>query len=254
MAQPKREIRLNLDTNFLKIIAIVSMVIDHAGKMFFAGTPYYGLMRIIGRLAFPIFCYCLTVGSLYTRSMPKYLLRVGIMAIVSQPIYVLALAHVSGAMTALSFAGNPVQAALEWYWLSLRTPNIMFSLFAGLLLIFTIQEKKYIATAVVAIAVWYLRSYLNYGLEGILLMLLFYAFCDRPLTSIVWVGGFMLWWGLSGSGYTFRSVRFGIQMFALLALPLIYIPMRTNIKLNKYVFYLFYPLHLLAIYLLDLVI
>ena len=58
------KLKTNLDTNFLKLIAIFAMLIDHIGGAFF---PEAGWFRWIGRLAFPIFCYCMTVGLLYTR-------------------------------------------------------------------------------------------------------------------------------------------------------------------------------------------
>ena len=57
--------------------------------------------------------------------------------------------------------------------------------------------------------------------------------------------------GLSGSGYELFDVRFGIQMFAMLALPLIYIHTKSKLKINKWVFYWFYPAHLVVILLLD---
>ena len=69
---PEQEPRLrsSLDTDLLKLIAIVSMLIDHIGGAFF---PEVGMFRWIGRLAFPIFCYCLSVGLLYTRDIRRYL-------------------------------------------------------------------------------------------------------------------------------------------------------------------------------------
>ena len=51
-------------------------------------------------------------------------------------------------------------------------------------------------------------------------------------------------------GYSIGGLRFSTQMFALMALPLIYIPTHSGLKLNKYVFYAFYPAHLLVIYIL----
>ena len=45
-------LKTNLDTNLLKLIAIICMVIDHVGTVFFPGDPVF---RWVGRLAFPIF-------------------------------------------------------------------------------------------------------------------------------------------------------------------------------------------------------
>ena len=59
-------LKTNLDTDLLKLIAIAAMLIDHIGGAFF---PEVGVFRWIGRLAFPIFCYCLTVGLLYTHDL-----------------------------------------------------------------------------------------------------------------------------------------------------------------------------------------
>ena len=102
MAKAKGEIRLNTDTGFLKLLAIFFMAIDHAGKALF---PQYAILRIIGRLAFPLFAYCLTVGCCYTHSMPKYILRVALLALLSQPIYAVALSHTTPAMNAATSAG-----------------------------------------------------------------------------------------------------------------------------------------------------
>ena len=77
----------NLDTNFLKLVAIISMFIDHVGAAFF---PEYPVFRWLGRLAFPIFCYCMTVGMLYTSNIRRYLGRLGLFAVISQPFWILA--------------------------------------------------------------------------------------------------------------------------------------------------------------------
>ena len=52
----KARLQTNLDTDFLKLIAIVSMLIDHIGSVFF---PEVRVLRWIGRLAFPLFSYCI---------------------------------------------------------------------------------------------------------------------------------------------------------------------------------------------------
>ena len=64
-----------LDGTMLKIIAMISMVIDHVGDMFF---PELLWLRMIGRLAMPVFAFCITEGYIHTRNRKKYLLRMGI--------------------------------------------------------------------------------------------------------------------------------------------------------------------------------
>lgn len=68
MEQTIPKLKTNLDTNLLKLIAIISMTLDHVGSVFFPQIPAF---RWIGRLAFPIFCYCMTVGMLFTRMISK---------------------------------------------------------------------------------------------------------------------------------------------------------------------------------------
>ena len=77
-------------TGMLKILALVFMFIDHAGKMLF---PQIAEMRMLGRIAFPLYCWCMVVGISYTRSVPKYLGRLMLIGLVSQPIYMVALNH-----------------------------------------------------------------------------------------------------------------------------------------------------------------
>ena len=59
----EQRLKTNLDTNLIKLSAIVAMTIDHIGGAIF---PEYPVFRWIGRIAFPLFCCCLTVGMLYT--------------------------------------------------------------------------------------------------------------------------------------------------------------------------------------------
>ena len=70
-----------LDGTMLKIIAMVSMVFDHVGDMFFPDMMW---LRMVGRLAMPIFAFCITEGYIHTRNRNKYLLRMGIFALVSE--------------------------------------------------------------------------------------------------------------------------------------------------------------------------
>ena len=62
----------------------------------------------------------------------------------------------------------------------------------------------------------------------------------------------MLWWALQGQGYHLFGLSFGIQVFALLALIPIYIHTKSGLKINKWVFYLFYPGHLIGMLLIEM--
>lgn len=242
-------VALNNDTNLLKLLAMLTMLCDHAGKMLF---PQYPIMRIIGRMAFPIYAYCLAAGCVYTRNMLRYLERMVLLALISQPIYVVAMGHATQAMYAISFTEKPVQAALNFYVRSWAAhPGILLALSVGLLAIWTLRERRLILTAAIAVFVYLAQSRLDYGWRGVVLMVLFYLFIDRRWLSLPVVLAFMLWWGLNGAGYSLFGVKFGIQAFAMLALPLIYIRTNSGLHLPKWLFYAFYPAHLALILALD---
>lgn len=243
-----KDIGTNRDTNLLKLVAMIAMVFDHTGKMFF---PHYNIMRIIGRLAFPLFAYCIAVGCVYSRNRLKYLSRIVLVGLISQPFYAVALAHTSAKMYAIRFADNPLGAVFNFYLQSWGTPNIMYTLAFGLLLIWSIRDKQLACTAALMLMVWKLQGSINYGWQGVALIVLFYLFISRWWMSLPVVLAFMVWWGMKGNSYELFGLRFGIQMFAVLALPLIYIPTYSKLKINKWVFYLFYPGHLIGIMLIQ---
>lgn len=243
-----KEVGLNRDTNLLKLVAMYSMLIDHTGKMFF---PQYQIMRIVGRMAFPIYAYCIAVGCVYSRNRLKYLTRIMLIGLISQPFYAVALSHKTSAMYAIRFADNPVGAVLNFYVQSWATPNIMYTLALGLLLIWSIRDRQPVCVLAVALFVWKAQNSINYGWRGVALIALFYLFISRWWLSLPVVLSFMLWWGMKGSTYHLFGIRFGLQMFAVLALPLIYIPTWSKLKIDKWVFYLFYPGHLIGIMLIQ---
>ena len=106
------EVALNRDTNLLKLVAMLTMLCDHAGKMLF---PQYPVMRIIGRIAFPIYAYCLAAGCVYTRNPLNYLKRIVLLALIS-PLYSLDTGALARAMarsreTELALSQQAEQAA-----------------------------------------------------------------------------------------------------------------------------------------------
>ena len=243
-----KEVGLNRDTNLLKLVAMISMLIDHTGKMFF---PQYRIMRIIGRLAFPLYAYCIAVGGVYSKNKLKYLSRILLMGLISQPFYAVALAHMVPAMYAVRFADNPLGAVMNFYVQSWAVPNIMLTLALGLMLIWSLREGQYVCALSVALLVWKAQNAVNYGWRGVALIALFYLTISHWWVSLPVMSAYMLWWGSQGASYHMFGASFGIQMFAILALPLVYIPTWSELRINKWVYYLFYPAHLIGIMLIE---
>jgi len=236
----------NTATTWLKLIALVFMFIDHSGKMLF---PSVSEMRILGRIAFPIYVWCMVVGFHYTRSVPKYLLRVFTVGLVSQPLYMLALNH-------------------TW-----NQPNVFLTLLLGLCALWGIREKKagshFWAPAAALVLAIVLKA--DYGWKGVLLFILLYAVQDRRAgIAAVMVPFFMYW----GSGYSVTKSLFGLainlnslpdylspllspflrmEAYALLSLPFILIPFKKDLKLPRWIGYALYPGHLILLYALELI-
>lgn len=208
------------------------MVLDHVGKIFF---PDNMVLAIVGRIAFPLFAYCLVVGCLYTRSIKKYLIRLGIFALISQPIF--------------NMTFHPTwQQFLE----ELFSVNIFFTLGAGVLAVCSLMDiKKRWWMLLIPIAMEIFIG-LDYGFYGIGLMIIFYLCRNKSWLSCLLIVAWTWWNALRGEFITILGFGFDLQFFSLLALPFIYIHTNIKPKINKYFFYAFYPAHLLIIFLLRL--
>ena len=242
-----RQVRTNQNTGLIRLIACLTMFIDHAGKMLF---PKYTVMREIGRLAFPLFAYGIAVGAVYTRDQVKYLSRIVLLAILSQPLYAIGLAHTNRAMYAISFFDAPLQACWQFYINSWQKPSILLSLSLGLLLLLCIRNRRWALAAGVYLLCFRMSGQLDYGIHGIHLMLLFYLLCEHPAACFAATFSFMYWWSLRGSGYTFFGQTFALRVFSLPAIALACLPLKQNIRLPKWFIYGFYPAHLVALILL----
>ena len=206
--------------NALKIIAAAAMLLDHVGLMFF---PANALLRIIGRLAFPVFAFMIAEGCKYTRNRLRYFLQLFGLALGCQIVYFIA----DGSM-----------------YLS-----VLFTFSLAVLTIFALQYCKakpgalpilLFVTAVVAVYVLNQIFEIDYGFFGCMLPVFVAAFhntrYDKPLLSILMLAlGLVLLWLALG----------GFQLYALAAVPLLlcYSGHRGKIKM-KYFFYIFYPVHL----------
>ena len=227
-----RKLKTNLDTDFIKIIAVVSMTIDHIGGAFF---PQYPAFRWIGRIAFPLFCYCLTVGMMYTGDIKKYLLRLGAFAVISQPFWILA-------FNSDDITGN------------IFNLNIFFTLIVSLLGAWGFKERKWWLFILALILLNVINF--DYAMTGLILILIFYLCRNKPwLGAAVYTLTYLP--ALNGNMADPLALKIGghaigFEIFALLALPFIYIQTNSGLKIPKWFFYIYYPVHLFAIYLIGI--
>lgn len=233
----------NVNTSLLKLIALIFMFIDHAGKMCFGNMLE---LRILGRIAFPLYCWCLVVGAQHTRSFPKYLGRLTLIGLISQPLYMVALNH-------------------PW-----SKANIFLTLIVALLGLWGMREKKllsHIWAPVIALMLAHLLN-VDYGWKGVLLVFLLWAVRSSRAGIAAVMIAFCLYWGASSSvitsffGLTFAGLTrttFGglispflrLQGLAILALPLLIWNIPGRIRLPKWTGYALYPAHLVALIALE---
>jgi len=242
-----RIVKTNQNTGLIKLLACLTMLIDHAGKMLFPHVPE---MRLIGRLAFPLFAYGIAVGAVYTRSPLRYLKRIVLLALVSQPLYALGLDHAPRTMFSVPFLERPLEALRTFYVSSWQTPSILVTLALGLCLLIALRNRQWILAMGVYMLCTRFASNLDYGIGGIRLMLLFYILCEHPAIALPALSAYMIAWA-GGSGYTFFGHSFGMRIFALPAVVFACLPLRGNIRLPRWFIYGFYPAHLIALAILS---
>lgn len=115
-----------------------------------------------------------------TKHPQPYITRVAALALVSQPLYAVALGHTNNAMYAVPFAQHPLCALYTFYIKSWETPSILLPLLLGLLLLLCIRERKYIPALLIYVLCERFSGSLDYGVGGIRLMILFYLFLEYP--------------------------------------------------------------------------
>ena len=211
--------KIGLTSFQLKIIAIITMTIDHAGLTLMGGTEYYSICRIIGRIAFPIYCFLIAEGFVRTSNVKKYALRLFVFALVSE---------------------IPFNLMLTGRLLAFGYQNVFFTLLLGLLLMYWysyFNVKNNIAVALLGVpAFMVIAHFLNtdYSWWGVMLIFLFYAFKDKKLMSALFAGASMLLYG-------------GTEKYAVLSLAPILLYNGKKGRSMKYFFYVYYPLHILVL-------
>ena len=270
-----------MTTFALKMIAYGSMLVDHITACVFdvahlvPSTPgtevLYQILRGVGRLAFPIFCFLLIQGTIHTHSKPRYALRIGIFALLSEVPFNLAL---RGTFLQWKPADIDFSALFQFRsdtleaWNSIfagTNQNVDFTLLFGLLAVFALlrfsrwaKEKRffgYLLALVIAGLMALLAGFFktDYGIAGVVQIAVF-GILALPLDEIVpglsgnrWFRGIVIAGGILACCATANS---SFELIALTSVPFI---MLYNGKegpknhLTKWGCYLFYPVHLAAI-------
>ena len=171
-----------LSGSMLKLIAIITMFIDHAALLLAPQIPVltvpfmtiaakeisvYFLLRKIGRLAFPIFCFLVTEGFAHTKSRKRYAVSMLLFAIISE---------------------IPFNMMVSGQMMHLKSQNIFFTLFLGVLMLAAFEHvRKELLRAVFLIGISAIALLLktDYGLPGVLLVLLMYILRNHPAAQAV---------------------------------------------------------------------
>lgn len=213
---------MKLLNNFtLKMIAIVTMAIDHIGAVLF---PQYEIFRIIGRIAFPIFAFTLVEGFLHTRDVKKYMMRLGLLAVISEVPFDLA------------FFGTPLEFGHQ---------NVFFTMFLGIAMLYLFLKnvskwRQFLVVLGMLLLADILRT--DYNSAGLLMIFFYYQLRgSMPLK-------------LAGMAFVNIFYLGGMQAYACLsAIPIAMYNGKRGPKC-KWFFYWFYPVHLLVLYWISLAI
>lgn len=233
-----------MNRNQLKIIACISMVIDHIGYVIF---PDMQILRMIGRIAMPIFAFFIGEGCFYTKDRKRYFSRLFLLGLICQALYV-AESFISGSGNALYFnilLTFSCSVIICHLFLRLKNSNtlqnrLLFILcligFSAVNLLFDFIRTK---TG--------LNIAFDYGFEGMILPLFALFFREEKQKKLTFFLGTVL----------FAYCTYGIGLYFLFAMipPILicfYNGKAGRKKLNTF-FYLFYPLHLAVIYGVGLV-
>ena len=191
---------------WIKILGILTMVLDHLGFMFFAENIY---LRSLGRISFPLFAFQLAIGYSHSKNKEKYILRMILFAIISQIPFMIFVAKIAPETGHFLNIGFTLTLGLlgMYIWENLKQPILRFLLTFGVILLGYILP-------------------IDYGWLGVSLSIIFYIFNSNKIASSV-----------------LASIL--TMLFALIPICLYNGKKGLDNKFSKYFFYIFYPLHLI---------
>lgn len=224
-----------LSADAIKYIAIFAMLLDHIAWFFLDfSSPLAQVFHTFGRITAPVMCFFIAEGYHYTRNVKRYALRLFVFALISQlPWYL-----IHDNFWSLSF-------------------NMIFTLLLGLISILAVDkiESKTLSVLIVILACL-LSNYCDWSITAVLWCVLFYKFRDSKKKNIIAFSAVTVYtfaanimqnmsagWNLN---HSVKNSLFVLGIFLSPILLLNYNGEKGKFKYSKWVFYVFYPLHLLV--------
>lgn len=216
----------------LKIIACVCMFCDHFGDAVFGNITF---LNFIGRISFPIFCFQIVQGYIHTHDVKKYITRLGIFGIISQIPFML-FYHVVFDSFAI---------------------NVIFTLLFGLLAILIYDKyNKFVGIcSCLLLATIAQVCQFDYGFFGVFIIFMFYLLRNHKIAmSIVFIISVIIRYLIPviQNNFPISSLFLGSSISMLMyftcssIIPILFYNGQKG-KDAKYLFYIFYPLHLLIL-------
>lgn len=234
-----------LSANVIKIIAVIFMTLDHIGWVL---LPEVRILHILGRISMPLFAFMIAEGAYHTRNKVKYFSLIFLLGVAFQIVYYVALRSTYMGIFITFSTSILMIYALQFF----KT-----QLFYG-----TYFQKAYsfLLFGASVVGTYFLNEYcdVDYGFWGCMLPVFASLFCvnatDKkgertvkfncvPVNVLAFAVGLLIL-------AVYHAGRLGgIQYYALLALPILFLYSGKRGKWKmKYFFYVFYPAHLVVIY------
>lgn len=235
-----------LNSNHLKLIAIIAMTIDHIADLMYPGMPSNMIsiiLHIIGRLTAPIMFFFICEGFYYTKNLKKYILRLFIFAIISHFAYCFAFG-----INYIPFSSGNI----------FNQTSIMWSLAWSVVALYIVNSKtnlKEWQKWLLVILINLITFSSDYSCIAVMAILSMYSNRGNLKKQFISMSFWILIYAIIS--YLFVSKVYGlIKGGVILVYPLlnVYNGKKGKLKWMKWFFYLYYPLHLILIGILRIII
>ncbi len=234
---------IKLNATQIKVIAIIAMTIDHIAQLFVPyGTALYYILRFIGKTTAPVMCYFLAEGFRYTHDKKKYILRLSLFAVISEPAYYI-----------LEYGAAPSSTVHL-----LQNLNFLFSLLLAFICLLILSNSKLNATfkVILTAITLSLTQFVDWGLIIPVWTIIFFFFNkDKMKMTLLFISTTLIILPVTFLRLYDSFWYFTLNYGALLALIPIHLyngkrdrcstPLKK--KINRWFFYIYYPLHMIIL-------